>query len=183
MLAVFRLQTKGSAESLLTVINDILDFSKIEAGKLDLESIEFPLRDRLPGNRLPDPMCPLMVLEGGKPILGSSAIGGGLHQRTLQVLSSVLDFGMDPQLAVEQPAFLLPAFSSGPGTAQVEKGPFDSKLLAAVRAMGQPVKKVSTEQATAYRGYWVDVHVEARGGLRRGVGTRKAPFPSVAEGH
>jgi signal transduction histidine kinase/DNA-binding response OmpR family regulator len=38
---------KGSAESLLTVINDILDFSKIEAGKLDLEAIEFPLRDRL----------------------------------------------------------------------------------------------------------------------------------------
>ncbi len=38
---------KGSAESLLTVINDILDFSKIEAGKLDLEAIEFPLRDRV----------------------------------------------------------------------------------------------------------------------------------------
>jgi PAS domain S-box-containing protein len=38
---------KGSAESLLTVINDILDFSKIEAGKLDLEAIEFALRDRV----------------------------------------------------------------------------------------------------------------------------------------
>ncbi len=35
---------KSSAESLMSVINDILDFSKIEAGKLDLESIEFPLR-------------------------------------------------------------------------------------------------------------------------------------------
>ena len=29
----------------LTVINDILDFSKIEAGKLDLESVDFDLRD------------------------------------------------------------------------------------------------------------------------------------------
>jgi len=38
---------KTSADSLLTVINDILDFSKIEAGKLDLESIEFRLRDCL----------------------------------------------------------------------------------------------------------------------------------------
>ena len=38
---------KTSAESLLTVINDILDFSKIEAGKLDLEAIDFALRDRL----------------------------------------------------------------------------------------------------------------------------------------
>jgi PAS domain S-box-containing protein len=38
---------KNSAESLLTVINDILDFSKIEAGKLDIETIDFSLRDRL----------------------------------------------------------------------------------------------------------------------------------------
>ena len=37
----------SSAESLLTVINDILDFSKIEAGKLDLECVEFDLRDNL----------------------------------------------------------------------------------------------------------------------------------------
>lgn len=34
-----------SADSLLAVINDILDFSKIEAGKLDMESIEFDLRN------------------------------------------------------------------------------------------------------------------------------------------
>jgi two-component system sensor histidine kinase/response regulator len=34
-----------SGESLLIVINDILDFSKIEAGKLDLEKIEFDLRE------------------------------------------------------------------------------------------------------------------------------------------
>jgi two-component system sensor histidine kinase/response regulator len=34
-----------SGESLLIVINDILDFSKIEAGKLDLEIIDFELRE------------------------------------------------------------------------------------------------------------------------------------------
>jgi len=38
---------KTSADSLLTVINDILDFSKVEARKLDLEMIEFDLRDCL----------------------------------------------------------------------------------------------------------------------------------------
>lgn len=38
---------KSSADYLLAVINDILDFSKIEAGKLDLEQIEFSLRDNL----------------------------------------------------------------------------------------------------------------------------------------
>lgn len=36
-----------SAHSLLTLINDILDFSKIEAGKLDLDNIDFRLRDHL----------------------------------------------------------------------------------------------------------------------------------------
>ncbi len=38
---------KESADSLLTVINDILDFSKIEAGKIDLESVDFDVRDSL----------------------------------------------------------------------------------------------------------------------------------------
>ncbi|MEW6331298.1 MAG: response regulator [Pseudomonadota bacterium] len=36
---------KSSASGLLTLINDLLDFSKIEAGKLQLEDIEFDLRD------------------------------------------------------------------------------------------------------------------------------------------
>ena len=38
---------KFSADSLVGVINDILDFSKIEAGKMDLEFVEFNLRDCL----------------------------------------------------------------------------------------------------------------------------------------
>ena len=38
---------KTSAASLLSLINDILDFSKIEAGKLEIENIDFNLRDRL----------------------------------------------------------------------------------------------------------------------------------------
>jgi two-component system, sensor histidine kinase and response regulator len=38
---------KNSADSLLTVINDILDFSKIEAGKIDLEDVNFNLRESL----------------------------------------------------------------------------------------------------------------------------------------
>ncbi len=38
---------KNSADALLTVINDILDFSKIEAGKLELDAIDFNLREGL----------------------------------------------------------------------------------------------------------------------------------------
>jgi signal transduction histidine kinase/ligand-binding sensor domain-containing protein/CheY-like chemotaxis protein len=36
---------RDSAGALLTVINDILDFSKIEAGKLEIESVDFDLRE------------------------------------------------------------------------------------------------------------------------------------------
>jgi PAS domain S-box-containing protein len=38
---------KTSADSLLTIINGILDFSKIEAGRLDLDLVDFELRDSL----------------------------------------------------------------------------------------------------------------------------------------
>lgn len=38
---------RSSGESLLTIINDILDFSKVEAGKLELETLDFDLRDTI----------------------------------------------------------------------------------------------------------------------------------------
>ena len=41
------MMAKISADSLLALLNDILDFSKIEAGKLDLETIDFSLRDSM----------------------------------------------------------------------------------------------------------------------------------------
>ncbi len=38
---------QSSARSLLSLINDILDFSKVEAGKLELELLDFNLRDMI----------------------------------------------------------------------------------------------------------------------------------------
>lgn len=38
---------KSSAEALLALLNDILDFSKIEARKLDLDSVDFSLRENI----------------------------------------------------------------------------------------------------------------------------------------
>ena len=42
-----RKSSRSSGESLLTIINDILDFSKIDARKLELEMLDFDLRDGL----------------------------------------------------------------------------------------------------------------------------------------
>jgi signal transduction histidine kinase len=38
---------KSSADSLLTILNDILDYSKIASGKMDIDAIDFSLRDSL----------------------------------------------------------------------------------------------------------------------------------------
>jgi signal transduction histidine kinase len=38
---------RESAEALMTVINDVLDFSKIEAGRLNVETVNFSLRESL----------------------------------------------------------------------------------------------------------------------------------------
>jgi signal transduction histidine kinase len=38
---------RKSGEALMAIINDILDFSKIEAGKMDLECIDFDLREAI----------------------------------------------------------------------------------------------------------------------------------------
>jgi PAS domain S-box-containing protein len=43
----YALAAKSSAEALLKVINDILDFSKVEANRVELEPIDFHLRDCL----------------------------------------------------------------------------------------------------------------------------------------
>ena len=40
---------RASGESLLVVINDILDFSKVEAGKIELEMVDFNLRELIGG--------------------------------------------------------------------------------------------------------------------------------------
>ena len=65
-----------------------------------------------PGSRLPDPTNPGLVLKDGKPFMGFSSIGSGLHQRTIGGLISVLDFGLTPREAVDKPALGSFSFSA-----------------------------------------------------------------------
>lgn len=66
---------KQSANSLMRIVNDILDFSKIEAGKLDLEVIDFNLRDCLN-----DSTALLKVRAEGKGLSLSHDIDSSLPQ-------------------------------------------------------------------------------------------------------
>jgi gamma-glutamyltranspeptidase/glutathione hydrolase len=118
-----------------------------------------------PGRRLPNGMSPLLILRDGKPVLGSAATGGGLHAKTLQALFNVLDFNMDPQTAVDTPAF------AGWNPPTFEEGTFDPKTLEGLKDFGM---KAIPEKAGAFsRGYWVGVQIDSATGTTKGGVSRE----------
>jgi signal transduction histidine kinase len=83
---------KSSADNLLVIINDILDFSKIQAGKLNIEKIDFAVREVLAragavfGHRLKKKGLPLRVdIDPGIP----ERVTGDPHRLT-QVLTNLI---------------------------------------------------------------------------------------------
>jgi gamma-glutamyltranspeptidase/glutathione hydrolase len=112
-----------------------------------------------PGNRLPNGMSPLLILRDGKPVLGSAATGGGLHAKTLQVLVNILDFNMDPQTAVDTPAFV------GWNPPTFEEGTFDPKTLEGLKDFGM---KAGTDKDGSSRGYWAGVQIDPATGQTKG---------------
>lgn len=125
-----------------------------------------------PGGRLPNEMVPLVVLKKGKPVLGSSAIGSGLHEISLQCLVKVLDLGQGPLASLGTPTFLGIATSVGPGgkadfrSQAVVEGAFDAELIEEVRRRGQPLLECTVLESRAYRGYWVGVTFEEGSSMR-----------------
>jgi two-component system sensor histidine kinase/response regulator len=88
----YTLTVQSSAEALLTIINDILDFSKIEAGKLEIETLDFDLRNAV------EDTCDLPALNAGSKGLELTALVGadvpaalrGDPGRLRQVLTNLL---------------------------------------------------------------------------------------------
>jgi signal transduction histidine kinase/CheY-like chemotaxis protein len=81
-----------SAELLLVILNDVLDFSKIEAGKLQMESIDFSLRQMLDDTLKPfalrahEKRCELMV--DIRPLVPDALVGD--PHRLRQVLGNLV---------------------------------------------------------------------------------------------
>jgi two-component system, sensor histidine kinase and response regulator len=123
---------KLSADALLNVINDILDFSKIEAGKIELEEVNFNLRDCIEGALK---TMALRADEKGIELLCEIATGvpgivtgdsGRLRQVLLNLVGNALKFTVEgevglsvtPDLIEEKDSILhFVVFDSGIGIA------------------------------------------------------------------
>ncbi|HEX4132495.1 MAG TPA: response regulator [Pirellulales bacterium] len=98
---------KSSADSLLSLLNDILDFSKIEAGRLELDPVDFRLRDCLD-----DTMKSLALRAAGKglellchvrPGVPDRLIGdaGRLRQIVINLVGNAIKFTERGEIVLE----------------------------------------------------------------------------------
>ncbi len=126
-----------------------------------------------PGQRLPDPTEPLIVLRNGRPVAALASIGAGLHQKTISVLLNLLDWNMDVKQAIDAPSPHLPAYGPlGTPTTQVIEGDFPSELLAAARRLGMQIEELPPGiESRAPRGYVVGATIGADGKRRAAATT------------
>jgi gamma-glutamyltranspeptidase/glutathione hydrolase len=85
-----------------------------------------------------------IVTRGERPVLGFATMGAnGQAMFHVQVLTNVLDYGLDVQEAIERPRFLIGAFMPGEptGTIHVESR-VGARVLAGLARKGHPVKPV-----------------------------------------
>ena len=118
-----------------------------------------------PGARLPDATNPGIVMRDGAPLLAYGSIGMGLHQKTIQALHSILDFGYSPEEAASAPAFGSPEFTSTGLTERtsIVKGRFDPEVVAAANAMG-----ASLYEDDILQGGWSGAMIDPDTGARSG---------------
>ena len=131
------------------------------------------MKEAGPGGRIRNEMNPLILLRNGKPVLASAAIGGGLHEATLQRLHNIIDFGMGLQEAMEQPIFHGPrwtdsSFAQFDASALIPPTGFSEKLIQGVQELGQPVVLLDHKDRFESCGWWVGLSIHPETGERHG---------------
>jgi gamma-glutamyltranspeptidase / glutathione hydrolase len=83
-----------------------------------------------------------MVTRDAEPVLGFATMGGnGQAMFHAQVLTNLIDYGMDPQEAIERPRFLIGAFLPDDPTDVIHvEGRVERRVLAALTRRGHRVK-------------------------------------------
>ncbi|MDB9313798.1 PAS domain S-box protein [Spirulina sp. CS-785/01] len=98
---------QSSAESLLTLINDILDFSKVDAGKLELEYLDFDLRQQLGefvqamAFKAQEKNIELILDVRGMPQVGVKGDPGRLRQILTNLVGNALKFTEDGEIVIQ----------------------------------------------------------------------------------
>ena len=165
---------KMSADSLLTVINDILDYSKIEAGKVDLEAIEFNLRDCV------EDILKTFALradEGGLELLCEIANGvpemvegdpGRLRQILVNLLSNAIKFTHHGEVSLRLDLESAPDLQLGdakPGSRLVRFTVADTGVGIPVEkqmAIFSPFTQADTSTTRKYGGTGLGLTISAR---------------------
>lgn len=106
------------------------------------------------GRRLPDATNPGLVAKDGKPVMAFGSIGSGLHIRTIGSLIAVLDFGLTPQQAINEPSIGCFEFG-GIDKLTVGTKEFAPAFLQALRDLGQEVG-----ESDPLRGYWIGIRID-----------------------
>lgn len=117
-----------------------------------------------PGKRMLSSMSPTIVEKDNKPMLVVGSPGGSTIPTTvIQVISNMLDFGMDVKSAVNAPRF---HHQWLPDNLFVEENEFDQLTLDALRAKGHEVKeRPRIGQVNA-------IHIDAYG-IKTAVGDKR----------
>jgi len=121
-----------------------------------------------PGERLPDPTNPGIVMKDGKPFMGFTSIGAGLRERTVSGLVSVMDQGMTPQEAINAPAYgYFNTFAPGGAVQTMGVGELNPEIIEQVKKMG-----LTVEENAQMLGYWIAIQIDPETGELHGGSTR-----------
>jgi gamma-glutamyltranspeptidase/glutathione hydrolase len=122
------------------------------------------------GNRLPDPINPMIILRDGFPVAASSCIGS-IHRESMQRLESMLDHNMSPQEALASPQIMSPQVENDGILERVLDGTFAPQILQAVQGMGQPVEELPAtfDNLILNTGVWIGIEIDQQTGTINGA--------------
>ncbi|WP_419905272.1 gamma-glutamyltransferase [Kiloniella sp.] len=111
--------------------NELTDFSRAP------EKDGKPIANRVEGGKRPrSSMAPTIVLKDGAPVLAIGSPGGSrIINYVAQSIIGILDFGMDPQVAISQPHIV-----NRNGATDIEEGTDAVAMIPALEALGHETK-------------------------------------------
>ncbi len=131
------------------------------------------INETVPGDRLPDPTEPLIVMKDGQPVAAISSIGAGLHAKTMTSLINLLEYDRDIKSSIDAPSMHLPEFGdNGMATQRVFAGDFSEELINGVKELGlRIIVQASGIKSREGRGYVVGASIDPSTGKRAAVAT------------